>query len=64
MTTGIPSYRAFYIGSNGHFLRSAHLNCASEAEAIMAAGRLTAQGDIELWRGANRIKKLERAVAE
>jgi len=58
MTTAITAYRAFFVGSDGRFQCSAHLDCASDAEAIREAAQLTDQGDIELWRGASRIATL------
>jgi hypothetical protein len=60
----IPSYRAFYVGPEGVFLNSVHLCCASDGDAIRLAGQLAEHSEIELWRGANRIAKLERVLAE
>jgi hypothetical protein len=63
-TRKLPSYRAFYVGPAGVFLNSVHLCCTSDGDAIKLAGQLARHSEIELWRGANRIARLERALVD
>jgi hypothetical protein len=51
----MADYRAFYIGSDGNFLKSVHLDCASDD----AAQQLTDRNGIELWSGPRMIATLD-----
>lgn len=51
-------YRAYFIGSDGHFVRFVGLSCSDDAEAIEQARRLIEDQDIELWSGERFIVRL------
>lgn len=51
-------YRAYFVGSDGHFVRFVGLSCSDDAEAIEQARRLIANEDIELWSGDRFIIRL------
>jgi hypothetical protein len=57
----VAEYRAFTVGSDGHFIGFEPLICANDAEAIAQAKRLLFQHDIELWSGERLVIRL-RAV--
>jgi hypothetical protein len=52
----VTEYRAYLIGSDGHFCDAVHLVCTDDTEAIEKAKRLVDGHDVELW-------QLERMVA-
>jgi hypothetical protein len=45
----LAEYRAYLIGSDGHFYDVFPLTCADDAEAIEMAKKLVADRDVELW---------------
>jgi hypothetical protein len=45
----MAEYRAFTVGSDGHFLGYEPLVCGDDAEAIEMARRLCNGHDVELW---------------
>jgi hypothetical protein len=49
-------YRAYLIGSDGHFYNAVPLKCTSDDEAIEKARQLVDGHDVELW-------QLDRKVA-
>ena len=51
-------YRAYFVGSDGHFIRFVGLSCSDDAEAIEQARRLMEGHDIELWSGDRFIVRL------
>ena len=53
-------YRAYFVGSDGHFVRFVGLSCSDDAEAIEQARRLIEDQDIELWSGERFIIRLLR----
>jgi hypothetical protein len=53
-------YRAYFVGSDGHFVRFVGLSCSDAAEAIERARRLIAGQDIELWSGERFIVRLPK----
>ena len=53
---GMPDYRAYLIGEDGHFYDAVPLVCTDDAEAISKARPLAINHDVELWR-------LDRKVA-
>jgi hypothetical protein len=55
----MADYRAFYIGSDGNFLKSVHLDCASYDTAIKEAQQLADRNGIELWSGPRMVATLD-----
>ena len=53
----MPEYRAYIIGSDGHFLDAAELTCDDDEAAIKEAATLVDGHDIELWQLERQIKK-------
>jgi hypothetical protein len=53
-------YRAYFVGSDGHFVRFVGLSCSDDAEAIEQARRLIEEQDIELWSGERFIARLPK----
>lgn len=51
-------YRAYFVGSDGHFVKFVGLACSDDAEAIEQARRLIASEDIELWSGDRFVIRL------
>jgi hypothetical protein len=54
----VIEYRAFIVGSDGHFAGFEPLICANDAEAIAKAKRLVINHDVELWSGARLVIRL------
>jgi hypothetical protein len=54
----MAEYRAYTVGSDGHFVGSQPLICADDAEAIEKARRLLKGRDMELWSGDRFIIRL------
>jgi hypothetical protein len=54
----VVDYRAYCIGSDGHFVRFVALSCSDDAEAIEQARRLIEDYDMELWSGERFIVRL------
>ena len=52
----MADYRAYFVGSDGHFYEVVALVCADDADAIEQAKRLVIDRDVELW-------QLDRKVA-
>ena len=57
-------YRAFTVGSDGHFVDFEPLICADDAEAIAKAKRLVVSRDVELWSGERLVIRLRAASPE
>ena len=55
----VTDYRAYTVGSDGHFIGFEALVCADDAEAIEKAKRLADRYAIELWSGARFVTRLE-----
>lgn len=51
----MPDYRAYLIGSDGHFYKSVVLDEPDEAAAIAAAKQLVDGHDVELWQRDRKI---------
>jgi hypothetical protein len=51
----MPEYRAYKIGSDGHFFEAVPLVCVNDAEAKEKAMRLVNGSDVELWEGARKV---------
>ena len=56
----MADYRAYIIGSDGHFNRSVVLFATDDAAAIAAAKQLVDGHDVELWQRERMIAKFER----
>jgi len=56
----VVDYRAYFLGSDGHFVRFVGLSCTDDAEAIEQAQRLIEDQDIELWSGERFIVRLPK----
>jgi hypothetical protein len=56
----MPDYRAYLIGSDGHFYKAIALDAPDEAAAIAAAERLVDGHDVELWQRDRKIGKFEQ----
>jgi hypothetical protein len=53
------TYRAYVLGADGHFKRVHELpDCASDGEALQAAGGIVQAHGIELWRGERFVSRL------
>jgi hypothetical protein len=57
----VAEYRAYLVGSDGHFIGFEPMICRDDAEAIAQAGRLVDGCDMELWSGERFVVKLEAA---
>jgi len=58
----MPEYRAYIIGSNGHFRDAIALNCDNDDAASKRADNLALAEavDIELWQGARMVATISR----
>jgi hypothetical protein len=54
----IHNYRAYYVGSDGHFKGSKVLDCDSDTTAIALAKKLRDGNDIEIWDGLRKVIRL------
>jgi hypothetical protein len=54
----VIEYRAYFVGSDGHFVKFVGLSCSNDAEAIEQARRLSDRDVIELWSGGRFIVRL------
>jgi hypothetical protein len=61
-TTVMPEYRAYIIGSDGHFCDAITLNCDDDEAATQRADNLASAEavDIELWQGAGMVATISR----
>jgi len=61
-STVMPEYRAYIIGSNGHFRDAIALNCDNDDAASKRADNLALAEavDIELWQGARMVATISR----
>jgi hypothetical protein len=51
----VAQYRAYLIGSDGHFLRSLDLICDNDDAAIENAEQLVDGHDVELWQQKRKV---------
>jgi hypothetical protein len=56
MECAMAEYRAFLVGSDGHFYDAVPLICEDDTEAIVKAKQLVNGRDVELW-------QLDRKIA-
>jgi hypothetical protein len=61
-TTVMPEYRAYIIGSNGHFCDAIAMNCDGDEAASQRADNLASAEavDIELWQGSRMVATISR----
>jgi hypothetical protein len=55
----MPEYRAYVVGSDGHFIGVKPLVCANDEEATENAKGLVDSYDIELWSGERFVIRLK-----
>jgi hypothetical protein len=55
----VANYRAYQIGPDGHIQQGVDLDCADDAEAIEAAGKLVGELAVELWHDTRMVARLE-----
>jgi hypothetical protein len=58
----MSEYRAYKIGSDGHFFEAVPLVCVNDAEAMEKAKRLVIGSDVELWEGARKVAAFGRSI--
>jgi hypothetical protein len=58
MSKAEAEYRAYLIGSDGHFASFRSLVCDNDADAIAWAKQLTGDQEIELWNGKRLVGRL------
>jgi hypothetical protein len=51
----MPEYRAYFIGSDGHFIDAKHIPCDNDETATAAAEQLVNGHEIELWHGNRKV---------
>ena len=56
----MPEYRAYVVGSDGHFINVLALECADDAEAMEQAKQLVDGHDVELWELGRKITVFTR----
>jgi hypothetical protein len=63
--TVMPEYRAYIIGSDGHFREAIRMNCDSDEAASQRADNLARAEavEIELWQKARKIATFKCASA-
>jgi hypothetical protein len=54
----VAEYRAYTVGSDGHFIGYEPLICDDDAEAVERAKRLVDGHDVELWSGPRLVIRL------
>jgi hypothetical protein len=54
----VEEYRAYVIGSNGHFEGSRTFVCDTDENAIVWAKQMMREQSVELWCGARLVKRL------
>jgi hypothetical protein len=60
----MPEYRAYTVGLEGRLVHYEPLACTNDAEAIIETNRLLRAHDMELWRGARLVTRLQRRANE
>jgi hypothetical protein len=60
----VQEYRAYTVGTDGHFIGFEPLVCADDGEAIDRAKRLVDGHDIELWNGPRFLMRLSVKKAD
>jgi hypothetical protein len=57
--TNVAHYRAYHIGPDGRIRSGVDLECADDAEAIEAAGKLVGEFAVELWHDKRMVARLQ-----
>jgi hypothetical protein len=57
----MAEYRAYIVGSDGHFIRSIQLLCADDDAAKEYAKQFVDRHDVELWQGERKISEFKPA---
>jgi hypothetical protein len=60
----MPDYRAYVVGSDGHFIGFEAISCADDTEATVKAKRLVDGHDVELWEGGRLVVVLQHTSNE
>jgi hypothetical protein len=55
----MPEYRAYIVGSDGHFHSSVPLECADDDVAMKKAKQLVDGHDVELWQRTRKVATFE-----
>jgi hypothetical protein len=55
----MPDYRAYFIGTDGHFRKAIRLDCRDDAAAIESTEQLIDGYDIELWQWDRLITRFD-----
>jgi hypothetical protein len=55
----MPEYRAYIIGSDGHFYKAVPIVCTDDDEAMEQAKQLADGHDVELWQRDRKIARFE-----
>jgi hypothetical protein len=55
----MADYRAYLVGTDGHFFKSVVLNALDDAGAIAAAELLVDGHDVELWQRDRKVAKFD-----
>jgi hypothetical protein len=56
----MAEYRAYLVGSDGHFVGCESIVCGDDAEATEKAKRLVDGHDVELWAGTRLVIRLRQ----
>jgi hypothetical protein len=56
----MPHYRAYLVGSDGHFVKSVDLSCENDDAAKEYAKQLVDGHDVELWQQERKVALLKR----
>ena len=56
----MADYRAYLVGTDGHFIRAIELLCPDDNTAKEYAKKLVDGHDVELWQGKRRLATFER----
>jgi hypothetical protein len=54
----MAEYRAYIIGTDGHFASFRAFRCADDSEAVAWAKQLVDGHDVELWNGGRFVTRL------
>lgn len=54
----MPTYRAYVLGPDGHFLRAHNFEAVGNDDAVQRAELLVDGHDVELWEGESLVKRL------
>ena len=55
----MPGYRAYIIGTDGHFIKAVDLDCQNDTAAFESAKQLVSGFDVELWQRDRRIARFD-----